>query len=59
MGDSRLLTGQKLRLVFKPGKAVQESAMINPIMRSYYVEALFSLIAARPHISILSRPPPF
>jgi hypothetical protein len=32
--------------------------MTNPTVRSYYVEALISQIAAKPCISILSRPPP-
>jgi hypothetical protein len=33
--------------------------MTNPTMRSYYVGALISQIAAMPHISVRPRPPPF
>jgi hypothetical protein len=41
------------------GKAVQESAMTNPTMRSCYVGTLISQIAVMQSIFILFRPPPF
>jgi hypothetical protein len=56
------LDGPKTERIFQAlitGKVVQESAMTNPTMRSYYVETRISRIAAMPRISVLSRPPPF